>query len=139
MSINYEKLRQIRNETNMFAIYNGAVITEIGDGYAKSEMEITENSMNPVGSVHGGAIFLLADISCGGAASSTGNMVATVDTSIYYLKAGINTEKIFAEARVVKWGKRLITIRFTVSDQDGNVLSEGMCTFANLNKQYDLS
>lgn len=128
----YEKLKNFRNENNNFATYNNAKIVEIKEGYGVAKMKITGDSMNPVGSVHGAALFLVADIACGGAASSYGMMVTTANMDIHFMRAGINTTEITATANVVKRGKKLIIISFTVTDHDGTELCMGTATFASL-------
>lgn len=44
-----------------FASYVGIELLEVGDGYAEAQMEITDNHLNGVNILHGGAIFTLAD------------------------------------------------------------------------------
>ena len=44
-----------------FATENGAVIREIGEGYAVCSLELTERHRNALGNVMGGAVFMLGD------------------------------------------------------------------------------
>jgi len=135
--MNYNQLKDYRNSNNMFAVYNGIQIDHIEEGKAISSMTVTKNSYNPVGSVHGGAMFTLSDVAAGGAASSFGEHVTTLDSSFHFLKAGINTEKITATATVKKRGKRVIVINVEVTDQDNVLLCEGIFTFMSLGKGID--
>lgn len=134
----YEKLKNFRNDNNNFATFNNARIVEIKEGVGVAKMDITADSMNPVGSVHGAALFLVADIACGGAASSYGMMVTTADTNIHFMRAGLNTTEITATAKVVKRGKNLIIISFTITDQDGKELCMGTSTFASLGMEVPI-
>ena len=71
-AMDFEKLKEYRNRQNAFANFIGLAITEIRPGAAVTEMEITENHMNPIGSVHGGCLATMADVTGGAAASSYG-------------------------------------------------------------------
>lgn len=48
-------------EKDRFATFNGAVIDDVGDHYAKCSMTIEENHRNAMGAVMGGVYFTLAD------------------------------------------------------------------------------
>lgn len=48
--------------------------------------------MNPIGTVHGGCLFTLADAVCGIAASSLGGICTTVNSNIQFLNAGLLSE-----------------------------------------------
>ena len=49
------------NSPHQFAFENGIVITDVGPGYAKGELTVGPDSINPHGNVHGGALSTLAD------------------------------------------------------------------------------
>lgn len=52
---------QERFKNDRFATDNGAVIEEVGEGYARCVMSLDEHHYNAVGSVMGGAVFTVAD------------------------------------------------------------------------------
>lgn len=80
-----------RNEKNTFVRENGIQISELRDGYAKVMMTVSSKHLNPIGSIHGGCLFTVADATAGAAAATCGKPVTTVDTNIHYLRAGMNT------------------------------------------------
>lgn len=91
--MDYEKLRELRNKQNRFGDLAGVRIVEIREGYARTELEVKPEFLNPIGSVHGGCLFTMADITGGSAAVSHGEQVTTADADIRYLRPGINVKK----------------------------------------------
>ena len=57
-----DKIRKHFEEYDRFAKYCGIELLEMGKGRSKVRMEICEHHLNGVGTVHGGAIFTLADL-----------------------------------------------------------------------------
>lgn len=136
--MNYEKILLYRNKHNAFANYIGLRVTEIKEGYARSEMPITEKHYNPIGSVHGGCLFTIADVTCGAAASSYGYNVTTVDSHIHYLRAGLNTTHLYGEAKEIKHGKKILVYEITVKDQNQVLLANAIFTFMSLGTKIQL-
>lgn len=136
--MDFEKLRTHRNMTNAFANLIHLEIEEISLGYARASVPISEDFLNPVGSVHGGCQFTLADVTGGAAAVSHGFQVVTLDSSFHYLNAGLDTAKITAEARELKSGKRTLVYDVSIKDQDGKLLSEGIFTYMSLGVKIEL-
>ncbi len=130
--MDYEKLKQYRNENNPYAQYNGIRLTALSKGSATAEMTITENMTNPFHIVHGGCLYTIADVTAGAAASSHGCKSTTVDSSFHYLRAGSGTKKLIASAREIKAGKTLLVYDVTVRDQNDALLAEGIFTLMSL-------
>ncbi len=123
-----------RSQKNNFANLVGIKVTDISLGEAVAEMDVTEQNLNPVNSIHGGCLFTLADVAAGAAASTHGMQITTVDSSFHFLRAGLNTTHLKAHAKELKYGKRLSVYTVTISDQDDVELCESIFTFASLNK-----
>lgn len=136
--MDYQKLIEYRMELNPFAKLLGIRIEDASEGYCKGSLEITKDFTNPIGSVHGGVLYTLADVMSGTAAATTGYTWTTTSGEYHYLRAGLNTEKIYAEARVIKAGKKLAVFDVEVTDQSDAVLGRGTFTFYNLGKEIDL-
>ena len=85
--MDFEKLKSFRNINNNFAKLLGIELTELSDGYAKATMKVTKEFLNPIGSLHGGCLYTIADIVGGAAASSYGIHVTTIDGNFHYLRA----------------------------------------------------
>ena len=138
MNMDYEKLRERRNEKNAFGNLVGVKIVEIREGYARTELEVRPELMNPVNSVHGGVLFTMIDITGGSAAVSHGENVTTVDADIRYLRPGIGVNKLVCEAEEIKRGRQLLVYRVDVKDEKGNILTAGTVTYMSLRDKVAL-
>ena len=103
--MDYQKLIEHRNRTNLFSQYVGIEITDIKEGYAETKLITRKEHLNPAGAVHGGVLYSLADIATGSAAASYGYHIATVDSSFNFLRAGLNVTELKAVAKERKHGK----------------------------------
>ena len=132
-----EEIRDYRNKSNPFGVMLHAETVELALGYAKAVMPITDEMRNPQGAIHGGVLYTLADLAGGNAAASHGEWIATVDADMHYLRPALNLTGLVAEAREVKYGRRISVYSVEVSDQDGNVLAVGIFTFASLGRKIE--
>ena len=132
-----EEIRDYRNRSNPFGVMLHAETVELALGYAKAVMPITDEMRNPQGAIHGGVLYTLADLAGGNAAASHGEWIATVDADMHYLRPALNLTGLVAEAREVKYGRRISVYSVEVSDQDGNVLAVGTFTFASLGRKIE--
>lgn len=69
-----------------FAEMCGIKIEEVNPGFAKCSMDVTENHLNGIGILMGGASFTLADFTFSLAANSHGIVAVTRNASIEYYK-----------------------------------------------------
>ena len=135
-----EAIRTERNRRNLFARRMGLFVTEMREGFAVARMKITEEMRNPIGSVHGGCIYTVADVACGAAASSYGMQVTTLTSAFNYLRPGLDTcDEIIGTATVIKHGKRVSVIEVEITDQEGTVLSQGVFNYMSLGKPLDFT
>ena len=119
----------VRNTGGDFARENGMIVTKAEGGCAIVEMEVEKRHLNPIGSIHGGCIFTLADSASGTAVySMEGCRSTSIDANIHYLRPGIGKTHIYAEAHVIKKGKNVVVTEVTVKDQDDNELAMGIYT-----------
>jgi acyl-CoA thioesterase len=102
----------------------GMEILEIGPGYAKLAMTITERMTNGHGSAHGGFVFSLADSAFAFACNSHGQRTVAQHCSITYVAPGRLGMRLVAEAHERQRGKRSGIYDITVRDQDGAVVAE---------------
>jgi acyl-CoA thioesterase len=137
MKIDYERLREERNEKNQFAKNNGIRITKVSKGYAVAEMDVDSKKKNPIGTVHGGCLFTMADTCAGAAASSHGHWVTTVNAQVNYLNAARDSKHITAESSEIKVGKSLIVEDVNLHDETGRHLVHATFTFYVLDGTYD--
>ena len=137
MELDYEKIRKERNEKNEFAKNNGISITRVSKGHAIAEMDVDSKKKNPIGTVHGGCLFTMADTCAGAAASSHGKWVTTVNAEINYLRAARNSKHLIAESSEIKAGKSLIIEDINIHDETGTLLVHATFTFYVLDEKYE--
>ena len=80
-----EVLEYVNNTNTGFIKYNNIKLIDYDKESATMEVNITENSLNPYGIVHGGLIFTLADTSMGVITRATGKIAVTLNSQINYL------------------------------------------------------
>lgn len=105
-----------------FAEYNNIQLLEVNKGYAKAKMEITENHLNGIGTVHGGAIFTLADFTFAAATNSHEYVSVAIHADISYMKAAIKGT-LFAEAQEISRNFKLGTYTIEITDDDENLIA----------------
>ena len=116
-------------------MYKRQEITDVGPGWAKGELAFREYHVNPIGSVHGGVIFFLADSVGGTAASSRGSRVTTANGTISYLNAAMNPEKLIAEAVELKAGKNLLTYDVYIRTEEGKLVAKATLEYFSLHME----
>ena len=102
-------------KNNGFIENNNYKLVYEEQGYAVLEADITDTSLNPYNTAHGGFIFGLADTAAGIAAHSFGRNAMTVNANIEYLHA-ITSKKIKAEAKCIKNGKTISVFDVDIID-----------------------
>lgn len=110
---------QERFAKDRFATDNGAVIEEVGDGYARIVMELDEHHYNAVAGVMGGAIFTAADFAFAVASNWRGKTVVSQTAQITYL-GRVKGKKMIAEARQVKDGRSMCYYVVNITDELGS-------------------
>ena len=80
-----------------FAKHNEIKLISIGSGEAIAEMLVSENHLNGVNIIQGGALFTLADFAFAAASNSHGRIALATNASISFFK-GISTGKLTAYA-----------------------------------------
>ena len=103
-----------------FAELCGIELVEISPGKARAEMTVTKDHLNGVGTVHGGAIFTLADLAFAAAANSYGQVTVAINVSITYINA-LTEGRITAEAREISRNPKLSTYTIDICNEEGEV------------------
>jgi acyl-CoA thioesterase len=116
-----EKIKKFFKK-DKFAECAGIELLEVKEGYAKAKMEINENHLNGIGTVHGGAIFTLADFTFAVAANSYGTVTVAINANISFMKAAKNGT-LFAEAKEISINPKLGTYTITVTDDAGELIA----------------
>lgn len=136
--VNLKKMLGHRNNLDGFAKNIGIKIVSLSKGYAKAIMDIDKSHLNPGNSVHGGCIFTLADTVGGVAAWSRGNYVVTTSSNITYLNPAINSKKLTAIAKEIKFGKTILVYDVEIWDDEERLIAKATNSYYNLGKKIDL-
>lgn len=106
-------------DADRFAKHLGIEILEFGKGSAKARMELKQHHLNSAGTVHGGAIFSLADAVFSVASNSHGTLAMAINVGISFFKAA-KSGILYAEGREVSINPKLATYLIDVKDEAGN-------------------
>jgi acyl-CoA thioesterase len=121
-SMDAEIIRNFFNNADAFARHNGMTISAVRDGYARAEMEIQPCHLNGAQTVHGGALFTLADFAFAAASNSRGQLALSINSSISIFK-GAKAGKLIAEAREVSHSPKLASFEVGIRNEAGDLLA----------------
>jgi acyl-CoA thioesterase len=107
---------------DLFARHNGIELDDIGPGRARASMKIEPYHFNGAGTVHGGAIFTLADYAFAAASNSHGRLAMGINTSVSFVKAALKGT-LYAEASEQSKGPKLASYSVMITDDDGDVVA----------------
>ncbi len=113
---NIEEARVIFSKDLYATKLSGIEIDEIGKDYAKCSMGLTENHKNAYGGVMGGAIYTLADFAFAVASNYEKEQATVSLSSQASFMAATAGDTLFAEAKLLKDGKRNNFFEVTVTD-----------------------
>jgi acyl-CoA thioesterase len=117
-----KEIKQFFTKNDKFAEFVGIELLEVSEGKAKARMEIRDHHLNGVKTVHGAAIFALADLVFAVASNSHGTIAMGINVSISYLKA-VTQWVLFAEATQVSINPKLATYAINVTDSDNDLVA----------------
>ena len=109
-------------EKDHFAKHLGIEMLEYSPGTAKARMELKNHHLNSAGTVHGGAIFSLADAVFAVASNSHGTLAMAINVSISFFMA-VKIGVLTASAEEVSINPKLATYLITVVDEAGNKIA----------------
>lgn len=109
-------------EKDQFAAHNAIELLEAADGHAKARMALSQHHWNALGTVHGGALFTLADFAFAAACNSHGTVAVAINGSITLMKA-VSTGVLYAEAREIAKTFKLGSYTVTVRDAQGEIVA----------------
>jgi len=110
----------------------GLNIEKIENGEALLSMPVQGSTLNPAGSLHGGVVYLAADVAAFSAIGSIlceDEFAVTIDIHCSIYK-GTRNGPILYKAKVAKRTRRLAFINVEVTDYDVNLIAEARVTKA---------
>jgi acyl-CoA thioesterase len=105
-----------------FAHHLGIEVVGHGPGWARARMEVGRHHLNSAGTVHGGAIFSLADAVFSIASNSHGTLAVAINVSISFFKAK-KSGSLYAEAEEVSFNPKLATYLIRVKDETEDLVA----------------
>ena len=128
-----ERLKAMVNGPHQFSAYNNIFLEKVQAGRTEGRLFVTENSLNPHGMVHGGALVTLADTVAGTCACSKyGNTCVTTNSTMEYLRPG-TAPWIRCVAMATKIGRTLSVVRVELTDSQDRLVATGTYTFCMMN------
>jgi uncharacterized protein (TIGR00369 family) len=118
-----------------FARLLGIEVDSVEPGHAVLSMKLRDDLMRNHGIAHGGAIATLIDSAMAIAIMALleeNERTVTVDLTIHYLRP-ISEGTARASARVVRAGRRVITVSAELFDQNEKLSATAMSTYLRMN------
>ena len=115
-------------ENNPFAQMVGIEIKDLARDYAKLSIHLRPEFLNPLGAVHGGLLFTLADCCSGTTARTDGRRYVTQSGGLNYLR-NVSEGTVVAESRVIRRGRTVCVVDIEVKSVEKDLLlAEGIFT-----------
>ena len=119
----------IENNKKGFIEDIGIEILEISTGFCKGRIKLEKRHQNPLGTVHGGCLFTLADTIGGLAAISHGYQVVTLNSEIHYLNPAVDTTCIIATSKEIKFGKHTSVYEVSITNDKEQLVATTTLTY----------
>lgn len=117
-----DKIRQFFIDQDLFARHVGIELIDVNPGQAKTSMKIESHHLNGAKTVHGGAIFTLADFAFAVASNSHGTLAMGINTSVSFVKSATKGT-LYAVATEQSLNRKLASYSVIVTDDDGDVVA----------------
>lgn len=111
-------------------------LTEIAPCHAIMEVTVAAKHLNYLGGAHGGLIATLADTVCFFPAPllPSGRVVTTSNLNLHYLRPAALGDHLCARADLLHLGRRTVSLRFAVQNQQGQLIAHGTATLQVLSE-----
>ncbi|BAK97227.1 hypothetical protein OBV_00290 [Oscillibacter valericigenes Sjm18-20] len=124
-----EEIKNKRLSLNRFTIYNFIDLSILEKDRAECRLTLRPESTNPLGMLHGGALYTMADSTAGSAAHSDGRIYVTQNSCMNYL-SNIKEGTAVAVGTVVHRGKTTCLVNVDITaEATGKLLATGSFTF----------
>ncbi|TAJ44304.1 PaaI family thioesterase [Methanofollis fontis] len=107
---------------DLFARENGLELVAVSSGRATVSMQVADRHRNSHGTVHGGALFTLADVAFALASNSHGIDAAAINAHITYMTAA-KDGVLTAEAEEFGLNPKLASYTVTITDEEGRKIA----------------
>lgn len=118
-----EKNLEFFRQNDLFARHCGIELLDGKPGWARAKMEIKPFHLNGAKTVHGGAIFSLADFTFAVAANSQGQLALAISTNMSFVKAAY-AGTLYAEAEELSINRKLGTYQVRIIDEKQQLIAQ---------------
>lgn len=132
---NYRRHVSMKLEKDWYMQANRMKVVEVDSGYAKLSMEVTRESLNGFGCVHGGALFGLADTTAGTAAFTDGRHYVT-QSGNFQFTGNVSSGVIYARGDVIHRGRTVSIVEVKVFSEEGRLLGSGTYSMFAVNRPF---
>ena len=105
-----------------FSGHVGIELIEVSEGRGKAKMKINEHHLNSMGTVHGAALFALADLVFAVASNSHGTIAMAINAHISYIKAA-RKGFLWAEGKEMSLNPKLATYTIHIRDDNNDLIA----------------
>lgn len=113
-------MQQVKVEENGFIRHNGIRIVSVDEEKSILEADVTPESCNVWGMVHGGLLYTMADTAAGVLVRARyGRKNVTLDGSMQYLRSTEGAGRLTATAREVRSGRRVCFLEVELTTERG--------------------
>jgi acyl-CoA thioesterase len=128
-----EQLAAERTAHNAFMHHNFIEMVRVETDHSVFRLTIRDESRNPFGLLHGGAIYTLADNATGAATHTDGRLYVTQTSSLHFLRNQAEGT-VYATAAVRHRGHATCLTTVDITSEDGKLLATGEFTFFCVDK-----
>ena len=118
-----EETREFFSQDKYATEATGIVIDEIGDNYSKVSLQIKAHHKAAGDHVMGGVFYTIADFSFAVATNTPEHLTVTTNGNISYYSQP-KDDKLIAECRCMKEGRRFCFYESTITDGLGNTVAK---------------
>lgn len=134
----FEKVRSRISRKENFMNQLGIQLDEISRGSCKMSMEIREDMLNSLDTVHGGCLYTLADAAAGYASATMGQPGPTISGDMYFIRPVIGAKKLICDAEVVKAGTHINVVEVSLKNEKGSEVACATLQYMQLSAQQSL-
>jgi acyl-CoA thioesterase len=128
-----EKAREVFSKVPFIRLI-GMELADLKDGEATVKLKMRDELRQPHGLLHGGATASVIDTAMAFAVVtklSKEEKASTVDLNVYYLRP-VKDGEITCTAKIVKAGKRLLTVSAEVFNDEGKLIATSLSTYSKV-------
>ena len=116
-----EEIKKFFKGDNL-AKYLGIELVDVSRGKAVAKMVVKNEHLNGIGTVHGGAIFTLADFAFAVAANSHGRVTVAINVSISYMNA-VSSGILTAVAREISLNPKIASYTVNILNEEEDLIA----------------